>query len=78
MHDNEPVGSTNSIRCRGSSSPVRGADGAWSVAATSGLVLIYVMLDWATFIHSYKGTIITPWDPETGILFAVIVLGGAF
>jgi hypothetical protein len=27
---------------------------------------------------SYKGTMITPWDPETAILFAVIVLGGAF
>src|SRR6516165_1461569 len=54
------------------------ARAAWAVAAASGLVLIYVMLDWATFIHSYKGTIITPWDPETGILFAVIVLGGAF
>ena len=78
MRDNEPVDSRNSIRGIGSSIPARRARVAWSVAAASGLVLIYVALDWATFIHSYKGTIITPWDPETGVLFAVIVRGGAF
>ena len=78
MRDNEPVDSRNSIRGIGTSIPVRRARGAWSVAAAVGLVLIYVVIDWATFIHSYKGTIITPWDPETGVLFAVIVRAGAF
>jgi signal transduction histidine kinase len=42
------------------------------------LVLVYVLLDWATFIHSHKGSMITPWDPGIGILFAVIVANGAF
>ena len=77
MHYNEPLASQNSIRCTGLNID-HAARAAWSMAAAGGLVLIYVLLDWATFIHSYKGTIITPWDPEAGVLFAVIVLGGAF
>ena len=51
---------------------------AWSVATASGLLMIWVLLDWASFIHSYKGSLITPWDPGIGILFAVIVRGGIF
>jgi two-component system, LuxR family, sensor kinase FixL len=51
---------------------------AWSVATASGLLMIWVLLDWASFIHGYKGSLITPWDPGIGILFAVIVRGGIF
>jgi two-component system, LuxR family, sensor kinase FixL len=78
MHDNEQVENPNSGVCSiGSSIPVRPAH-ALFVAAAVGLVLIYVLLDWATFIYSYKGSVITPWDPGVGILFAVIVANGAF
>jgi two-component system, LuxR family, sensor kinase FixL len=51
---------------------------AWSVATASGLLMIWVLLDWASFIHGYKGSLITPWDPGIGILFALIVRGGIF
>jgi two-component system, LuxR family, sensor kinase FixL len=51
---------------------------AWSVATASGLLMIWVLLDWASFIHGYKGSLITPWDPGIGILFALIVGGGVF
>jgi signal transduction histidine kinase len=67
----------NSICSTGSSIPISSAR-ALSVAAPVSLVLVYVLLDWATFIHSHKGSMITPWDPGIGILFAVIVANGAF
>jgi two-component system, LuxR family, sensor kinase FixL len=44
--------------------------------SVAGLVLIWVLQDWATFIHSYKGSLITPWNPGIGILFAAIVHDG--
>jgi two-component system sensor kinase FixL len=78
MYYNEPVKSQTSIRSAGSSIPLPRARGVESVVAACGLVLIYVLLDWATFIHSHKGSMITPWDPGIGILFAVIVANGAF
>ena len=41
-----------------------------------GLVLFWVLQDWATFIHSYKDSLITPWNPGIGVLFAVIIHNG--
>jgi two-component system, LuxR family, sensor kinase FixL len=78
MYYNEPVKSQTTIRSAGSSIPLPRPRGVESVVAASGLALIYVLLDWATFIHSHKGSMITPWDPGIGILFAVIVANGAF
>jgi two-component system, LuxR family, sensor kinase FixL len=78
MHGNEQAASPNSICPLGSSLPVRLTRAAWSAAAACGLLLIWVLLDWTSFIHSYKGSLITPWDPGVGILFAVIVRGGIF
>ena len=40
------------------------------------LVLFWIFQDWTTFIHGYKGSLITPWDPGIGILFAVIIHDG--
>ena len=47
-----------------------------SPVAIGSLVLIWIFQDWATFIHGYKSTLITPWDPGIGILFAVIIHDG--
>jgi two-component system, LuxR family, sensor kinase FixL len=47
-----------------------------SLAAIVMLVLVWIFLDWATFIHSYKSSLITPWEPGIGILFAVIIHDG--
>ena len=77
MYENKPMERPNSICSTGSSIPISSAR-ALSVAAPVSLVLVYVLLDWATFIHSHKGSMITPWDPGIGILFAVIVANGAF
>jgi two-component system, LuxR family, sensor kinase FixL len=46
------------------------------LVAIAFLVLIWIFQDWATFIHGYKGSLITPWDPGIGILFAVIIHDG--
>jgi two-component system, LuxR family, sensor kinase FixL len=75
-YENKPMERPNSICFAGSSIGIASAR-ALSVAAPVSLVLIYVLLDWATFIHSYKGSVITPWEPGIGILFAVIVANGA-
>src|SRR5215469_10681767 len=47
-----------------------------SLGAIAFLVLFWIFQDWATFIHWYKGSLITPWDPGVGILFAVIIHDG--
>ena len=45
--------------------------------ATAGFVGAYVLLEWVSFIHEYKGVPITPWNPGLGVVFACMVLGGA-
>jgi two-component system, LuxR family, sensor kinase FixL len=59
-----------------SSIPVFPARATSSLVSMGALVLIWVLQDWATFIHSYKDSLITPWNPGIGILFAVIVRDG--
>jgi hypothetical protein len=49
---------------------------ASSLGAIAFLVLFWIFQDWATFIHGYKGSLITPWDPGVGVLFAVIIHDG--
>jgi len=49
---------------------------ASSLVAIAFLVLFWIFQDWATFIHGYKGSLITPWDPGIGVLFAVIIHDG--
>jgi signal transduction histidine kinase len=46
--------------------------------ATAGAFLIaYVALEWISFIHEYRNVPITPWNPGLGVVFALMVLGGA-
>lgn len=35
----------------------------------------YVLLEWLSFIHEYKGLPITAWNPGLGLLFAVMIRG---
>jgi signal transduction histidine kinase len=58
--------------------PVRSVQAVSAVATAVGLLLIWVLLDWLSSTHSYKGSLITPWDPGVGLLFAIIVRGGIF
>lgn len=38
------------------------------------LVVAYVLLEWMSSIHEYKGLPFTAWDPGLGLLFAVMVI----
>lgn len=33
----------------------------------------YIVLEWVSFIHEYKGLPITPWNPGLGVLFAHLI-----
>lgn len=51
-------------------------------ALTSGLLMTgavsaYVLLEWLSFIHEYKGVPITPWNPGLGLILAFMILFGA-
>src|SRR5262245_55888956 len=37
----------------------------------------YVLLEWVSFIHEYKGVPITPWNPGLGAVFALMLFAGA-
>jgi two-component system sensor kinase FixL len=39
-------------------------------------LIIYVALEWVSFIHEYKGVPITPWNPGLGAVFALMIFGG--
>ena len=37
----------------------------------------YVLLDWVSYVHPFAAFGITPWNPQTGLSFALILLFGA-
>jgi len=48
-----------------------------SSLVTTGVIAAYVLLEWVSFIHEYKGVPITPWNPGLGLVFGFMVLSGA-
>lgn len=49
---------------------------ASDAVAACVLMLVYVVLEWTSFIHEHKGVPVTPWNPGLGVAFGVIVLRG--
>jgi two-component system, LuxR family, sensor kinase FixL len=50
-----------------------------TTALAGGMVTItaaYVLLEWVSFIHEYKGVPVTPWNPGLGLVFGFMVLSG--
>jgi len=47
------------------------------LASAAALVLLYVGLEWLSFLHEQNGLPVTPWNPGLGVLFAVVLLRGA-
>jgi len=37
----------------------------------------YLLLEWLSFIHEYKGVPVTPWNPGLGAVFALMLFAGA-
>ena len=62
------VDSLASARAR-SSDPER-PDSAAAVAA--GFVVLYLLLDWVSFVHPMRGTSITPWNPQSALAVALL------
>src|SRR5262249_34769368 len=49
-----------------------------AMVITAGIFLAaYIVLEWVSFIHEYKGLPITPWNPGLGVVFALMIAGGA-
>ncbi|MEH2535267.1 two-component system sensor kinase FixL [Bradyrhizobium sp. AZCC 1588] len=51
----------------------------WYLAIGLGYLVSYVLLDWISYVHPFATFGITPWNPQTGLSFALILLfGGAY
>jgi two-component system sensor kinase FixL len=55
---------------------VRSRHVVWQWAAVTGFVIAYLVLEWISFIHEYKGLPLTPWNPGLGLAFACLILIG--
>ena len=45
-----------------------------TIAAT--YLFVYVLLDWISYVHPFAASGITPWNPQTGLSFALVLLFG--
>jgi two-component system sensor kinase FixL len=48
----------------------------WQWIAVTGFGIAYLVLEWISFIHEYKGLPLTPWNPGLGLAFACLILIG--
>jgi signal transduction histidine kinase len=46
------------------------------VALGTGLVVVFVALEWLSSIHEFMSVPITPWNPGLGVVFAFMLLRG--
>jgi signal transduction histidine kinase len=60
----------------GACSP-KAAIAAPGAVAAGAVLLAFVVLEWMSFIHEYRGVPVTPWNPGLGVAFGMIVLKGA-
>jgi two-component system, LuxR family, sensor kinase FixL len=47
---------------------------SWVVAA--GFLALYLLLDWASYVEPLPHTSITPWNPNTGVVMALLLAYG--
>src|SRR5262245_16900861 len=45
---------------------------------TVAVIVLYVGLEWLSFLHEHDGLPVTPWSPGLGVIFAAIVLKGPY
>lgn len=46
------------------------------IAVAALFLAAYLGLEWASFLHEYKGLPVTPWNPGLGALFALLIFAG--
>jgi two-component system sensor kinase FixL len=44
---------------------------------TTGFLALYLLLDWASYVEPLPHTSITPWNPNTGVVMALLLARGA-
>src|SRR5882724_6440477 len=47
---------------------------SWLLGA--GYLTLYLLLDWASYVQPLRHTSITPWNPNTGVVMALLLRGG--
>ncbi len=62
--------STTEIRRRGLTFPPH----SWLLGA--GFLALYLLLDWASYVQPLRHTSITPWNPNTGVIMALLLTRG--
>ncbi|TLY96793.1 MAG: hypothetical protein E6K23_04400 [Gammaproteobacteria bacterium] len=62
--------STTEIRRRGLTLPPQ----SWLLGA--GFLALYLLLDWASYVQPLRHTSITPWNPNTGVVMALLLTRG--
>jgi two-component system, LuxR family, sensor kinase FixL len=72
------IGLSGNLDMGGTLSQFRSSGLAAKIGLAGAFLLAYVALEWISFIHEYKGVPITPWNPGLGIVFALIMLTGAY
>ncbi len=43
-----------------------------SAAVAAAFVVLYLLLDWVSFVHPMRGTSITPWNPQAALAVALL------
>ena len=63
--------STTEIRRQGLKLPPQ----SWLLGA--GYLTLYLLLDWASYVQPLRHTSITPWNPNTGVVMALLLARGS-
>ena len=47
-----------------------------TLVVAAGYFALYLLLDWASYVEPLPHTSITPWNPNTGVLMALLLARG--
>jgi two-component system, LuxR family, sensor kinase FixL len=50
--------------------------GSQSLFTGAGYLALYLLLDWASYVEPLRHTSITPWNPNTGVVMALLLTRG--
>ena len=50
--------------------------GSQSLFLGAGYLALYLLLDWASYVEPLRNTSITPWNPNTGVVMALLLARG--
>lgn len=57
-------------------SSIERADNSKSIALAVGYIALYLLLDWASYVEPVRHTGVTAWNPNTGLLMALLLSRG--